>query len=157
MKFVARDAFQWYWRRVLDNIDTWLPAILTDEGKEPEKYTQLRAGLKVHLTLWVTTLWLLATTGDDSNIVSEESLTDTFSKVISMRILGETNKGVDYLVDGCNTVLSKNMVKYILTIPISVVFYLFGAYYEVNKEYVDVPSSYILNQVVMLYREEIIK
>lgn len=157
MKFIARDAFQWYWRRVLDNIDTWLPATLTNEGKEPETYVRLRDGLKVHLSLWTTTLWLLATRDDSTNIVSEESLTDTFSKVISMRILGETKQGTSKVLSDCDSVLSKSMAKYILNIPISVVFLLFGAYYDMNKEYVDVPSSYILSQVVMLYRKEIMK
>lgn len=157
MKFIARDAFQWYWGRVLDNIDTWLPATLTDEGKEPATYARLRDGLRVHLSLWTTTLWLLSTHDDSTNIVSEESLTDTFSKVISMCILGATKQGSSKVLSDCDSVLSKSMVKYILSIPISVVFYLFGAYYEVNKEYVDVPSSYILNQVVMLYRKEIMK
>lgn len=157
MKFIAHDAFRWYWGRVLDNIDTWLPATLTNEGKEPEKYARLRDGLRVYLLLWTTTLWLLATRDASANIVSEESLTDTFSKVISMRILGETKQGTSKLLSDCDSELSKSMAKYILNIPISVVFYLFGAYYEVNKEYVDVPSSCILNQVVMLYRKEIMK
>lgn len=157
MKFVARDAFQWYWRRVLDNIDTWLPATLTNEGKEPETYARLRDGLKVQLSLWTTTLWLLSTHDDSINIVSEESLTDTFSTVISMRILGETKQSASKILSNCGSVLSKKMAKYILNIPLSVVFCLFGAYYEVNKEYVDVPFSDILSQVVMLYREEIMK
>lgn len=157
MKFVGRDAFQWYWGRVLDNIDTWLPAMLTNEGKEPETYARLRDGLKVYLSLWTTTLWLLSTRDDSANIVSEESLTDTFSKVISMRILGETRQGAFKVLSDCDSVLSKSMAKYILNIPISVVFLLFGAYYDMNKEYVDVPSSYILSQVVMLYRKEIMK
>lgn len=157
MKFVARDAFQWYWRRVLDDIDTWLPLTLSDEGKKPETYARLRDELKVHLSLWTTTLWLLSTRDGSVNIISEEALTDTFSKVISTRILGETKQGASKILDGCDSVLSKSMARYILSIPISVVFYLFGAYYEVNKEYVDVPSSYILSQVVMLYRKEIMK
>lgn len=157
MKFIARDAFQWYWGRVLDNIDTWLQATLTNEGKEPETYARLRDGLRVHLSLWTITLWVLTTSNDSDDIVSEESLTDTFSKVISMRILGETKQGTSKLLSDCDSVLSKSMAKYILNIPISVVFCLFGAYYEVNKEYVDVPSSYILSQVVMWYRKEIMK
>lgn len=157
MKFIARDAFQWYWGRVLDNIDTWLPATLTDVGKEPETYARLREGLRVHLSLWSTTLWLLSTHDGSADIVSEESLTDTFSTVISMSILGETNQGASKILSDCDSVLSKNMAKCILNMPVSVVFCLFGAYYEVNKEYVDVPSSYVLSQVVMLYRKEIMK